>query len=217
MLQNLLHFWKETANKGLRFHPDDFPVIKRYELNLPDRRIPEPWFGIPSAAKVFYLTLNPGHKPKDKSTQESWQRFCRDMMLERITYERYLKEAPPEAINWFRRNHGGFADYTFPNICNLRLIAYPSPDKSHLGFIGQNPQLLPSSKLMLKFVHSELLPKAKSGKILLLVMRSPTSWGFEKTDKDYWDGGFFMSRPLRASFISPNSRVGLKIKKFLGI
>ena len=192
-------------------------MIKRHQLSLPEGRIPEPWFGIPSKAKVFYLSLNPGHKPNGQSAQEPWQGFCRDMMLEQVSYKRYLKDAPKEAIAWFQRNHGGFADVTFPHICNLRLIAYPSPEKSNLGTIGQNPQLLPSSRLMMKFVHEELVPQARMKNILLLVMRSPTFWGFHETETDYWDGGLFVSRPLRTNSISPNSRVGPRISTILGL
>lgn len=217
MINELLRFWKVAAETGGQFHPADVATMNKYRPNLPEGRIPEPWFGVPSIAKVFYLSLNPGHKPNDQSAQDPWRGFCRDMMRERVSYERYLDEAPAEAITWFQRNHGGFANVTFPHICNLRLIAYPSPEKSDLGIIGQNPQLLPSSELMMKYVHECLLPLARANKILLLVLRSPTFWGFEKTDVDFWDGGLFVSRPLRTNSISPKSRVGPRISEMLGL
>lgn len=217
LIRDLLNFWKDTADNGQRFHPADEPVINQYQPNLPNGRIPEPWFGVPSQAKVFYLSLNPGHKPNDQSAKEPWRGFCQDMMLERVTYARYLDEAPVEAVDWFRRNHGAFCDVTFPHICNLRLIAYPSPEKSDLGTIGNNPEMLPSSRLMMRFVHDVLVPQAKAKEILLLVMRSPIFWGFEKTEQDYWDGGLFISRPLRTNSISPTSRVGVKISSMLGV
>jgi hypothetical protein len=217
LIQELLNYWESTATGAKRFHSDDALVFDRYQPSLPEGRIPEPWFGVPSKAKVFYLSLNPGHKPNGQGDQEPWRSFCRDMMLERVSYNRYLKEAPTEAVAWFQRNHGGFADVSFPHICNLRLIAYPSPEKYDLGVIGQNPQLLPSSRLMMKFIHDELVPQARANKILLLVMRSPTFWGFEKTETDYRDGGLFVSRPLRTNSISPNSRVGPQISAMLGL
>ena len=203
--------------RGSRYHSEDEPVISRFAPSLPLGRMPEPWFGVPSQAKVFYLSLNPSHKPNDGIASETWRRFCQDMMLERVSYSRYLEEASPEAFSSFYRNHGGFSDLTFPAICNLRLIAYPSPEKSDLGRIGTRPDLLPSSRRMMKIVHDDLTPRARRGEILLLVMRSPEFWGFKRTDHDYWDGGLFVSRPLRTNSISPTSRVGDRISQILGV
>lgn len=180
LLDDLVAYWKETAENGGAYHRDDAALIEKYKPDLPRGRVPEPWFGVPTKAKVFYLSLNPGHKPDDGSAREPWRSFCRDMMLEHISYERYLSEAPPEAITWFKRNHGGFADHTFPKICNLRLIAYPSSEKSDLKTLGQAPELLPSSRLMLRVVHDYLVPHARRGHILLLVMRSPEFGGLKR-------------------------------------
>ena len=214
MLHDLLEYWKTTAVAGDTFHPDDRDAIRPYQHNLPEGRIPEPWFGIPSKAKVFYLTPHPGHKD-GQSTKEPWRRFCSDMMLEDVSYDRYLKEAPDEAKDWLRKNHGRFADKdifpkTFPGICNLRLIAYPSTGMPYLGKTGGKPNVLPSSELMMKCVHEKLVPLARANKILLLVMQSLKSWGFEVGNKteNYWDGGFFAPPPVRKRSLSPKSKRG---------
>ncbi len=214
-LERLVDYWKETSIKGERFHSDDAAIIAREGLHLPDGRLPEPWFGVPSKAKIFYLTSCPGHKEHGHSNKEPWRTFCRDMMRERVSYERYRQEAPPDAVQWFESIHGGFANVTFPWICNLRLIAYPAEGIGDHRDIGRNPRLLPSSQVMMRLVHEHLVPRAKTGEILLLAMQSPVLWGFEKKN-NYWENGFFLSRPgRRRSYITPASCVGSKIEEKL--
>ena len=75
--------------------------------------------------------------------------------------------------------------------------------------------LLPTAKLMKDFVHSSLVPAARDGKCLLLVMRSPSDWGFGSPKADTWDNGLFVSRSLRTASITPNSRVGPAITNWL--
>src|SRR5262245_4555279 len=113
---SLIEYWSGVGIQHSPFHSDDINHLNRCQHKLPPGRAPEPWFGIPTSSSVFYLTLNPGHRGLDDSeTGPVWSAFCYDMILERISYERYQQEATKHAIDWFRRAHGGFADRTFGN------------------------------------------------------------------------------------------------------
>lgn len=215
MLDRIVSYWRDTAINGDEFHRDDRELITGMKHALPRGRIPEPWFGVPSKAKIFYLTLNPGHKNDDGSDAEPWRSFCRAMMREAVDYDGFRKAITPAGFRWFKENHGKFADVAFPWICNLRLLAYPSADKASLGKIAGSLDRIPSTKLMKQLVHDELAPRAQKGEILLLVMRSRVAWGFQHVDREYWDNGLFVSQSPRNPSISPTSRVGSKISDFL--
>lgn len=215
MFANLAEFWRETSIAGHQFHPADEPIILGMKHALPAGRIPEPWFGTPSGAKVFYLTFNPGHVVGDGSDAEPWRGFCRAMMREEVDYPSYLRSITPAGLRWFQRNHGAFAGVTFPWICNLRLVPYPSTEKASLGAVGRSLHRLHSVIEMKNFVHRELVPRARDGQILLLAMRAPDAWGFGTPVEDTTDNGLFISRPLRNASISPTSRVGDRIRSFL--
>ena len=162
------------------------------------------------------MTLNPGHaESDDKASLKRWDQFIFNMMAGGGSAEKYFSSAIPGALEWLTRNYGDFAKRPafFNRICNLRLVAYPSPESNALRDI--DPKSLPSGKAMLDLVHDRLLPRAKAGQLALLVMRAPHAWGFGRPTEDMRDNGLFVSRPLRTASISPNSRVGDLVKRFL--
>ncbi|WP_262299018.1 hypothetical protein [Microvirga sesbaniae] len=201
----------------LSYHPDDDPLLTSAFHRLRLDRAPEPWFGSPSRAKVFYLTLNPGHASDDDGTLGSgWRDFCYDMMLEKISRDRFLSEAPPSAVRWLRRAHGAYADVAFDQICNLRLLAYPSVDKSSFGELSSRFLELPTVQQTKWFVHRELVPRARRNELALLVLRGVEAWGFRPGREDIVDGSLFISRAVRGVSLTPGSRVGHIIDRCLG-
>jgi len=180
--------------------------------------IPPPAGLDPSMARIFVLTLNPGHGMDDRDHGEKTHEFFWSMMNCKADYEDYSSSISQDGLNWGRRHYGRFLEHSMSTICNLRLVAYPSPDKAAMGNISADPaRILPTAKLMRDFVHSSLVPAARKGRCLLLVMRSPRDWGFGSPETDSWDNGLFVSRSLRTASITPTSRVGPAIQEWLNL
>ena len=212
----LLELWQKVSPQS-NTHPNDAQLLNSVHHNLQLGREPEPWFGIPSKAKVFYLTLNPNHDSTDKGTTESlWQKYCYDMMKGNVSRDRFVQEAPPSATQWLSRAHGKYAHTAFYLICNLRLVAYPSSGKEDMRQLSNRLDQLHTTTFIRKFVHSELVPRAKRGEIALLVLRSAKEWGFVQQEKDVVDGSLIISKPgVRRISVSPGSRFANHIRPFL--
>lgn len=210
-VNELMAPWRTVSEHKLFSHPDDRSALSSANARFPKNRVPEPWFGNPSAADIFVLTLNPGHRDEDDSHTKMTHDFFWRMIAGNSDYADYRNAISQAGLSWGIRTYGDFLPYAMSRICNLRLVAYPSPQKADMGILSGNPALLPTTRLMLEFVHERLVPRARSGKCLLLVMRSPMAWGFGTPERDVWQGGLFVSRPLRTASISPGSRVGSAI------
>lgn len=211
----LLCFWSPVADEGAGPHPKDRLALDAADHRLRLERTPEPWFGDPRHARVFMLTFNPGHTDEPEPDRVGWNRFCIDMLAGRASAGQYWQWAPAGARRWLARTYGSFSlrDDFFDAICNLRLVAYPSQAKADTR--GLRHRQLASARAMLGFVHDVLLPRARGGEVALLVMRSPEAWGFGTPREDRTEGGLFVSRPLRNVSISPTSRVGHLVSRFL--
>ena len=215
-LQTITDAWQTVATGRSFVHPFDEPALSQSTARFPNGRVPEPWFGNPGLAKIFILTLNPGHGNNDGNHSTKTHDFFWSMMGCKANYSDYLASISADGLVWGRRHYGNFLEHSMSKICNLRLVAYPSPDKAAMGNMSAAPaDALPTAKLMRDFVHSSLVPAARKGRCLLLVMRSPRDWGFGTPKTDSWDNGLFVSRSLRTASITPTSRVGPAIQEWL--
>lgn len=215
-IQTITDVWKDVSSNRSLVHPSDENALAQSTAKFPHGRVPEPWFGNPSLARIFVLTLNPGHGRADDNHSTATQDFFWSMMGCKADYSDYLSSISQDGLAWGRRHYGSFLERSMSAICNLRLVAYPSPDKAAMGNISAAPaDVLPTAKMMRDFVHSSLAPAARSGHCLLLVMRSPRDWGFGNPEADSWDNGLFVSRSLRTASITPSSRVGSAIQEWL--
>lgn len=215
-IQDIMNTWRGAAESRSFVHPLDKHALSQSTARFPSRRVPEPWFGNPAMASIFMLTLNPGHGTNDREHDVKTHEFFWSMMGCKAGYPDYLSSISQDGLKWGRRHYGEFLEHSMSTICNLRLVAYPSPDKAAMGNISADPaRILPTAKLMRDFVHSSLVPAARKGRCLLLVMRSPRDWGFGSPETDSWDNGLFVSRSLRTASITPTSRVGPAIQEFL--
>ncbi len=213
----LLELWQKVSPQS-NTHPNDAQLLNSVHHNLQLGRAPEPWFGIPSKAKVFCLTLNPHHDISDgESLGPVWRNFCHDMIQENISYDRFCREAPPSATKKLREYYGDNRHFAFDLICNLRLVAYPSSGKADMRQLSNRLDQLHTTTFIRKFVHSELVPRAKRGEIALLVLRSTKEWGFGKKpiSSAVVDGSFIISHAPRSPVITPTSRFACHIKPFL--
>lgn len=208
--------WQGVSANRSFVHPSDERTLTQSTAKFSQGRVPEPWFGNPRLARIFVLTLNPGHGKADDNHSTATQDFFWSMMDCKADYSDYLSGVSQDGLNWGRRHYGSFLERSMSAICNLRLVAYPSPDKASMGNISAAPaDVLPTAKLMRDFVHNSLVPAARNGDCLLLVMRSPQAWGFGNPEADSWDNGLFVSRSLRTASITPSSRVGPAIQEWL--
>lgn len=215
--QEIMDMWRGVAQSKSFAHPLDKHVLSQSTARFPPGRVPEPWFGNPAKASIFILTLNPGHGKNDVNHGVKTHEFFWSMMAGNAGYGDYLSNISKNGLNWGRRNYGDFLEHSMSSICNLRLVAYPSCNKAAMGNVSADPAgLLPTAKRMYDFVHGSLVPAAREGRCLLLVMRSPNDWGFRRPEADSWDNGLFISRPLRSASITPTSRVGPAIQEWLG-
>lgn len=215
-VQTITNTWKTTALKRGLIHPIDEKPLAKSTARFPEGRVPEPWFGNPNLASIFVLTLNPGHGGSDHNHNVATKSFFWSMMGCNASYSDYVSSVSKDGLLWGERNYGAFLKYSMSQICNLRLVAYPSPNKASMGNISDAPaDVLPTAKLMCDFVHRSLVPAARRGRCLLLVMRSPRDWGFGNPEIDIWDNGLFISRSLRTVSITPTSRVGTTIADWL--
>ena len=216
-IQTITTAWKIVAANKAFFHPSDESALSQCTACFPNGRIPEPWFGNPKLANIFVLTLNPGHGGNDNSHNAETHDFFWSMIGCKADYSDYLSNISENGLAWGRRHYGDFLEHSMASICNLRLVAYPTPNKAAMGNISAAPaDVLPTAKLMRDFVHSSLVPAARNGHCLLLVMRSPCDWGFGNPKTDSWDNGLFISHGgVRTAFITPASRVGSKIREWL--
>ena len=203
--------WRSVSERKFLVHPFDITALSGVNAKFPKNRVPEPWFGNPRKADIFVLTLNPGHGDGDDDHCARTHDFFWRMIAGNSDFSDYQRSISQAGIRWGTRTYGDFLPYSMSRICNLRLVAYPSPQKADMGKLSDDPTLLPTTRIMLDFVHRLLVPRARSGRCLLLVMRSPTAWGFGCPETDVWQGGLFVSRPLRTASISPRSRVGQAI------
>lgn len=214
-VDRLMRAWRDVASRKLFVHPDDKDCLARAGGRFPPNRVPEPWFGNPATADVFVLTLNPGHGPVDSTHSPATHDFFWSMIAGAATFDDYRRSISADGLRWGRRTYGDFLPFSMSRICNLRLVAYPTPQKADMGRLATDPVRLPTARMMRDFVHGTLVPGARSGACLLLVMRAPSDWGFGRQDQDLWDNGLFISRQLRTASITPTSRVGGAIRSRL--
>ena len=217
-IKKYVAYWQATAEQRLRFHPADEQKMAGVQCDLLANRLPEPWFGKPSEAKIFRLSSHPGPRPNSDDDAEfalQWRKFCQAMMCERVSMEDLRRLNSSYMKEDLQSRYGHFGKFSLSYICDLRFVPYASRSKEALGTIGTGQNLLESSKRARDLVHKHLLPKARNGEILLLVMQSATEWGFTEAQKKFvGEGGVFVNK-ARTDVITPGSRVGPQIKKML--
>ncbi|MBC6404165.1 MAG: hypothetical protein GDA41_00280 [Rhodospirillales bacterium] len=224
-IRKLMNIWKAVAENKSFVHPLDKPLLPEPNDCFPLlRRVPEPWTGDPTKASIFHLTSHPRHGPNDGNQDEKDREFWWSTMASTADSKDWEDHTSEDELNWSKKNYGKFLEDPrfIPNLCNLRLVAYPCSSMRDMDSISKDAaHTLHTTKRMRAFVHRQLVPAAREGKCLLLVMKAPGDWGFANPEfgdskEDRWDKGLFISRSgLQHSPITPGSRVGPAIQKWL--
>jgi hypothetical protein len=184
-------------------------------------------------AKVIFLLLNPGLRPGDYFAEQ--QRGHYWQALRRSTQQSLCDETYPfvflnPAFSW----HSGFIWWSrklavlierqialtktrspreaystlAKSVANIELFPYHSRKFKLPRRLRNN---LPSAKLARQYVHEVLVPRARMGDLLLVVMRCAKDWGLECGD------GIcaFSSTEARGAHLSAKSKVGQKVLEHL--
>ncbi len=159
---------------------------------------PQPMLGDLARAKVIFLLLNPGLKPGDYFAEHDrgqfWKAIRQSTRQEVRTAEYPFAFLDPR-FSW----HSGFLWWTkkLRDIIAEAQKKYPGPPKVALrrvsGWVAsielypyhsrkfklpnRTRAALRSAELARLFVHDVLLPKAKRGNALIVVMRQAKTWG----------------------------------------
>ncbi|MBR4321204.1 hypothetical protein [Treponema sp.] len=174
------------------------PDSKEMHLSL----LPAPYCGDLENAKIYILSLNPGFAVTDYYEEEKCEKYrseiIRNIKQEKTQYMNYcfnpeflwtggarywtnkFKQITKELIEKEVHNNLFEVLQNLSNrIATLELIPYHSQKYNLPKKIEES---LCSKKLIKKFVHDTLVPKAKKGETLIIVARKAKEWGFGKSD-----------------------------------
>jgi hypothetical protein len=204
------------------------PGISQLHLGL----LPIPFVGNLRTASVFLLMLNPGFGPHDYFGEYHVRKY-RSALIENLFQapnNRFLFLEP--TFSW----HGGF-DYWHTKLCSLmnafaeksgksfgdshryfqkriaavELVPYHSKERAPIP-----PHVLKamrSFQLLRLYVQEELLPRAKAGEILLVIMRGVKHWLREHPS--HRNIVLYSGPEARSALLTPKSRGGKAVLDFL--
>jgi hypothetical protein len=194
--------------------------------------LPGPYTGNLSSAKVFILMLNPGLSNGDYHAEYEVNGF-RSELMRNLHQENASTEYPFLFLNPQYAWHPGFAYWQskFDDILRTISHRFSNSYQKALRFLSQNlacleliayhsrshkripPAKLPTStRLMLEFVHNEVVPLAKADQVSIVLTRGIADWGIavEKgTTSIIQYNGF----EARAAYLTITSRGGAEILK----
>lgn len=171
---------------------------------------PEQIVGNPNTARIFLLNMNPSFDPSNQTTQLELQDELLNNILGVFDSEYPFHSLNPKYENtdgcrWWRngRHFGGWEKYfTLSELskafCNLELLPYHC--KNLPAVVRNNIKECPSTKAILDFVHTEVVPKAKAGEAAIILLRCSREWELEE---DISNNIFLTSSP-RSAYFGPN-------------
>ena len=191
--------------------------------------LPIPFIGNMKTASIFLLMLNPGFGPHDYFGEYRVPDY-RSALLDNLKQARgnsflsldpqfswhrgfdYWHAKLKDVISDFAHQKGlpyGRARKFFQSrIAALELVPYHSVKFSVPTGVSNS---LRSVRLARAFVQEELLPRAKNGDCLLVVTRAAKHWQLSA----HRNVIIYGATEARSAHLSPNSRGGLAILKFL--
>lgn len=206
----------------------DFGVPGNSQLHLD--LLPVPFVGNLKTASVFLLMLNPGFGPHDYFGEYAVPEY-RGALLDNLRQTRsnsflfldprfswhggydYWHTKLRNVIITFARSvgisYGQARQFFQSNIAALELTPYHSVNFTVPGRVFN---ALHSVQLARAFVHEELLPRARAGECLVVVTRAVKGWQLP-THKNVIA---YTATEARSAHLSPKSRGGSAILKFLG-
>lgn len=208
---------------------DDINEIKKaphkFHLNL----LPIPYMGNLETAKIFILMANPGLAASDYKAEFQDADYPNDLI--KNLHQKADSDFPYVSINPKYCWHGGFEywDAKFKDIIGFIQKEYKLSYVDALSFFSQNVaalELIPyhskqsnylpgleSTKLIKNYVTGVLLPRARTGKILIVVTRNIRAWGLKEEKKIILYG---KPGQARGASLGKVTKGGKAIMEFLG-
>jgi hypothetical protein len=216
---------------------DEYVASKEFgsssDTSLHTGLLPVPFVGDLEKASIFVLMLNPGLSAGDYFAEQYRPEF-RNTHIRNLRQENGNDKYPFFCLNPQFAWHPGFgywykkfddivreiakqSEITYQeamsklakNLACLELLPYHSKSFSS----GSLLKILPSVKVMLNFVHEVLLPKAKDGKVIIVVTRSVKNWQLPKHENIiFYEGG-----ETRSAHLTRTSRGGRAIADHLSL
>ncbi len=167
----------------------------KFHLNL----FPCPYLGNVRQAKVYILTLNPGFGFIDYFALAN--RAFREAQINQLrqTYRNgkfpwvdpqfcwaggftyWFRKVRPVVFRIQEMNNCGFREalsIVSKNVATLELVPYHS---ASYGLSSKVFNKMESPKLMLDFVHTDIIPRAKDGDALIICARKVKEWKLERS------------------------------------
>jgi hypothetical protein len=177
-------YWCACRIKGTFRHPNDNIVLEElkllidgdFEYELP----PGPYFGPLKTASIVLCYANP-------SVDEGSSTVIASKKLQEILFKQLDGDQPypyniPGWDKWFRPVakylYAGDIEAAAKNIAVFNLIPYASVNMDKVQFIANS---IPSVWAAQSYLRDVLIPKAKNGKILLIMCRSSQYWGLRSS------------------------------------
>lgn len=218
---------KRSLNHRMFVESARFPGKDGFHLSL----LPVPYLGDLSKADIFILLLNPGFSISNYdsmqsplyrtlSTRSIRQEF-KDIEFPMISLDPML--ASTAGFVWW---HGKFAELisrisearhiSYLNalkqlanrVAAIELVPYRSKSFSASKLINK----LPSTIAARRYVHEELVPRARRGEITLIVTRKAKDWGVLAPEAI-----IYYKTEARSAHLTPGSRGGKAILSRFGI
>lgn len=195
--------------------------------------LPIPYLGNIRTAKVLILMANPGFGPSDYKAEYGKDNF-RESYIDNLRQE-VDGDFPFISLNPKYSWHGGFEywEEKFSDTIDELMLRSGKSYLDILKFIANNVAVLelipyhskqgrfisdlPSSKMILDFVHTELVPRARKGEILIVVTRKIKEWGFKEIANENQCENIcvYDKTQARSAHLSKNSKGGKRIVNFL--
>jgi len=216
------------SHKKLIQHKEYPPKDSRFHVGL----IPVPFVGNLKTADIYIALINPGLTVCDyyvEETEPEYQQFLRRNLKQDLGSERYpfFKLDPKwdwtSAGVWWHRTLGSVirevakkrnenyqeaTEFVAKRIAALEFAPYHSVNG---GFVKSGSNSLESSKLMLSFVHKEIIPRADRGEALLIIARGMGKWQIKQSNNVI----VYKTKHARSASLSMKSRGGKAIFKRL--
>jgi hypothetical protein len=113
---------------------------------------------------------------------------------------------------WARRLFGpDIVEADAESICVIQLVPYHACSGKPASAVAPR---LPSSRYAVRFLHGWLLPRARAGKIGLVVARATAEWGIDDRDEEE-SVVVYRGSERRGALQTRNTRGGQLIRKFL--
>ncbi len=216
--QDLLDFWRRLPADAF-VHPDDDEVLRSHKHGLNTNHLPGPWWGALTTARAFLLFLNPGYNPatdlesaNDPMMMSLRRRRLAGEHVEREVMARHRGRGSAFEA-WFDRKLRGVctADAIEKDLCVLNLVAYKSTTFRDHKLV----KLLPSSTLIRQVVTDDLAPRARAGKLMLVVVRQARKWGFSVADQSSTLRVLDPTSEARGGHLTENTEHGRLLRAFL--